>query len=242
MATDPLRGLLQHQPAIILDGAMGTEIERRGIDLTGSRLWSAQLLIDNPDVIRDIHLDYLRAGADVITTASYQVRRPHAIALQCYMGCPKVEQRPGLRRARQTHTAHLRSDTQPAQPPFPCLCTTQASLQGFADAGLSPSQAAEKIRLSVQLAAEARAAFLASPDGQASGRQRPLVGFSCGAYGAVLCDGSEFTGTYADTMAVQELMDWHLERLQPIIGNQDVSISHLLHCTTAVLHFIIQCV
>lgn len=55
--------LLATQGVVILDGAQGTELERRGVDLAGSRLWSAQLLIDNPDLVREITLDYLRAGS-----------------------------------------------------------------------------------------------------------------------------------------------------------------------------------
>ncbi len=55
--------LLATQGVVILDGAQGTELERRGVDLAGSRLWSAQLLIDNPELVRDVTLDYLRAGS-----------------------------------------------------------------------------------------------------------------------------------------------------------------------------------
>jgi homocysteine S-methyltransferase len=56
---------------VILDGAMATELEKRGADLN-HRLWSAKLLIENPSMIKEVHLDYLKAGADVITTSSYQ--------------------------------------------------------------------------------------------------------------------------------------------------------------------------
>ena len=42
----------------------GTELERRGPDLTDS-LWSARLLADDPEAIRRLHADYLAAGADV---------------------------------------------------------------------------------------------------------------------------------------------------------------------------------
>jgi homocysteine S-methyltransferase len=56
---------------MILDGALATELERRGADLKDG-LWSAKCLIDRPDLIRDVHLDYFRAGADVATTATYQ--------------------------------------------------------------------------------------------------------------------------------------------------------------------------
>jgi len=56
---------------VILDGGLATELERRGADLS-DRLWSARLLIDDPDLIRDVHEDYFRAGAQVATTATYQ--------------------------------------------------------------------------------------------------------------------------------------------------------------------------
>lgn len=56
----------------VLDGGMATELERRGYDLTGS-LWSAHVLDEAPEAIVAVHLDYLRAGADCIETASYQI-------------------------------------------------------------------------------------------------------------------------------------------------------------------------
>ena len=56
---------------MILDGALATELERRGADLSDA-LWSAKCLIERPDLIREVHLDYFRAGADVATSATYQ--------------------------------------------------------------------------------------------------------------------------------------------------------------------------
>lgn len=56
----------------VLDGALATELERRGHSLVGP-LWSAQVIDQAPEAIVAVHLDYLRAGADCITTASYQV-------------------------------------------------------------------------------------------------------------------------------------------------------------------------
>jgi homocysteine S-methyltransferase len=56
---------------VILDGALATELERRGADLNDA-LWSARVLLEDPDLIRQVHYDYLAAGADVLTTASYQ--------------------------------------------------------------------------------------------------------------------------------------------------------------------------
>src|SRR5450631_1558496 len=56
----------------VLDGAMATELEARGCDLS-SRLWSAQILQDSPDIVEAVHRSYLDAGADCLLTASYQV-------------------------------------------------------------------------------------------------------------------------------------------------------------------------
>jgi homocysteine S-methyltransferase len=56
----------------VLDGGMATELERRGCDISGP-LWSAHVLDSNPEKIAEVHLDYLRAGADCISTVSYQV-------------------------------------------------------------------------------------------------------------------------------------------------------------------------
>lgn len=62
---------LTERPFVVLDGAMATELEARGCDLADS-LWSAKVLMENPQLIRDVHLDYFRAGAQVAITASYQ--------------------------------------------------------------------------------------------------------------------------------------------------------------------------
>ena len=68
---NPIESILQKYPAIVLDGALATELERRGADLK-DKLWSAKLLIENPEMIRQLHMDYFLAGADCAITASYQ--------------------------------------------------------------------------------------------------------------------------------------------------------------------------
>lgn len=68
---NPLTAILAEHPFVLLDGAMATELEARGCDLTDS-LWSAKVLMENPQLIYDVHLDYFRAGAQVAITASYQ--------------------------------------------------------------------------------------------------------------------------------------------------------------------------
>jgi homocysteine S-methyltransferase len=59
------------QPHLVVDGALATELERRGADLRDP-LWSARVLVEQPELIRQVHLEYFHAGADVATTASYQ--------------------------------------------------------------------------------------------------------------------------------------------------------------------------
>ncbi len=68
---NPFAPILDAHGVVVIDGALATELERRGADLRDA-LWSARLLIDAPELIRAVHLDYLRAGADVLITASYQ--------------------------------------------------------------------------------------------------------------------------------------------------------------------------
>lgn len=65
--------MLLHAPdtVIILDGALATELARRGADIDDP-LWSAKVLLENPALIQQVHYDYFVAGADVAITASYQ--------------------------------------------------------------------------------------------------------------------------------------------------------------------------
>jgi homocysteine S-methyltransferase len=68
---DPLRRLVEEKGFALLDGALATELERRGADLHDA-LWSAKLLVEAPERIENVHYDYFLAGADVGTSASYQ--------------------------------------------------------------------------------------------------------------------------------------------------------------------------
>ena len=68
---NPIASILNHYPALVIDGALATELERRGCDLN-DELWSAKILLEQPEVIKQVHLDYFKAGADCAITASYQ--------------------------------------------------------------------------------------------------------------------------------------------------------------------------
>ena len=168
MYNNPFQPFLDQQGVVILDGAMATELETRGADLRDP-LWSAKILLEQPDLIYQIHYDYFVAGADVAITSSYQ-----------------------------------------------------ASFPGLAARGLTHTQAADLMRLSVQLASSARSQYNITHQPAS----QPLIAASVGPYGAYLHDGSEYTGNYGLTVA--ELMEWHRPRLAVLAA----SGADLLACET----------
>ncbi len=74
-----MTSLLEESDLVLLDGGLATEFERRGFDLR-HRLWSAHLLKADLATVKDVHLSYLSAGADVIATASYQASHAGCLA------------------------------------------------------------------------------------------------------------------------------------------------------------------
>jgi homocysteine S-methyltransferase len=155
MNRNPIQPFLEQQGVFILDGGLATQLEARGADL-GDDLWSARLLLDQPDLIRQVHYDYFVAGADCAISASYQ-----------------------------------------------------ATIPGFMKRGLTETAATDLLRLSVQLAIEARDSFWRD-EANRVGRLRPLVAASVGPYGAALANGSEYTGDY--DLDAEGLFHWHRRR------------------------------
>jgi homocysteine S-methyltransferase len=68
-----LKRLTEPRP-ILLDGATGSELDRRAVNVT-LPLWSARAILDAPDVLFQIHTDYLRAGAEIITANTFRTHR-----------------------------------------------------------------------------------------------------------------------------------------------------------------------
>jgi homocysteine S-methyltransferase len=68
---NPIASILDRFPALVIDGALATELEHRGFDLKDD-LWSAKILLEKPEAIKQLHYDYFKAGADCAITASYQ--------------------------------------------------------------------------------------------------------------------------------------------------------------------------
>ncbi|CAG2236957.1 BHMT2 [Mytilus edulis] len=88
----------------------------------------------------------------------------------------------------------------------------QASIEGFVKhAGVTEEQAYSLIKKSVQLAQQA-----VEEVSKVSGYTAKVAG-SVGAYGAILHDGSEYTGTYIDKMSVQEIKDCHRQRIKALV-------------------------
>lgn len=59
---------------VVLDGATGTELERRGVPMDDAA-WCAAALVTHPETVREVHEDYVRAGADVIITNTFPTSR-----------------------------------------------------------------------------------------------------------------------------------------------------------------------
>ena len=74
MPTQDILSRLEDGEKILMDGGTGSEIHRRGVDvMVGSSTnmlgtWSATANVEAPDVVQQIHADYMRVGADIVTT------------------------------------------------------------------------------------------------------------------------------------------------------------------------------
>ncbi|MCP5065608.1 MAG: homocysteine S-methyltransferase family protein [bacterium] len=98
---------------LVLDGATGTELERRGAPC-GLPLWSSGGLLHTPELVGEIHADYARAGCDLLTAASFRTQR--RTLTRCGMG----ERAPELTRlavalARQVHRGPVLGSAPPLE-------------------------------------------------------------------------------------------------------------------------------
>lgn len=93
MSYVPIKRKLDQGELVLLDGAVGTEILRR--DVT----WADHQLKKRPDVVQAIHADYINAGADVISTNTFQLTRRSFLdhfknlAHMRHIGSPDLETR-----------------------------------------------------------------------------------------------------------------------------------------------------
>jgi S-methylmethionine-dependent homocysteine/selenocysteine methylase/SAM-dependent methyltransferase len=61
--------LLAAERCVVLDGGIGTELP--GLRESDDRLWGVRAVVDDPDVVRDVHRRYVAAGCDVISTDTW---------------------------------------------------------------------------------------------------------------------------------------------------------------------------
>lgn len=113
-----LRERLAEQGVLILDGALATELERRGCNLQDS-LWSAKMLMEEPEKIRQVHEDYYRVGADIGISASYQASVPGFLARGYSAAQAREWIRNSVRLLREAGEAYWRAEGKAAGRPRP---------------------------------------------------------------------------------------------------------------------------
>ncbi len=69
MSYAPIKEKLDRGESVLLDGGVGTEILRRGV------YWRCHGIEQRPEMVQQVHEDYLRAGADVLRTDTFQLNR-----------------------------------------------------------------------------------------------------------------------------------------------------------------------
>ncbi len=96
MSYRPVEERLNRGDRVLLDGGVGTEIYRRGV------YWRSNGIERNPEVVRQVHADYIAAGADVITTNTFQLTRRsylnlfHDIEHMRHIGPEGLENKAGM--------------------------------------------------------------------------------------------------------------------------------------------------
>ena len=70
---EQLQRRLEAGETILMDGGMGSEFDRRG--LTTPTIWSGGPMITHPDLVREVHQDYIEAGAEIIITNTFSTGR-----------------------------------------------------------------------------------------------------------------------------------------------------------------------
>ena len=114
--------LLETQDVLILHGALGTELEALGYDISG-KLWSAKYLLEEPSIIQDIHETYIRAGAELVTTSSYQATLPglQEVGLSEAEARAVIAQTVDLAKAARDRVWASISDAEKSKRPYPLI-------------------------------------------------------------------------------------------------------------------------
>ena len=70
---EQLQSRLEAGETILMDGGMGSEIERRG--MISPTTWSGGPMLTHPELVKDIHQEYIEAGAEIIITNTFGTGR-----------------------------------------------------------------------------------------------------------------------------------------------------------------------
>ncbi len=74
---DALMRRIRDGEHILIDGATGTEIERRGVPQLDNA-WNGGGALSHPDIVREVHEDYIRLGAEIVISNTFATSR-HAL-------------------------------------------------------------------------------------------------------------------------------------------------------------------
>ncbi|WP_340014543.1 homocysteine S-methyltransferase [Paenibacillus sp. FSL K6-1318] len=195
---NPIEQILREHSVMILDGALATELEQHGCDLDDP-LWSARVLIENPDIIVQVHADYFRAGADCAITSSYQ-------ATVDGFSKKGIGEQDALDLIRKTVelAAQARDDV---------WAEVQSSLVGR-ESSTDQVVEAPSVRAETLKNEENKTDLTGDRKGDGL-RPRPIIAGSVGPYGAYLADGSEYIGHYG--VSDETLAAFHRPRIAALL-------------------------
>lgn len=121
MKVNTLRKRLANKEIVLLNGGTGTEILNRGYK-TKLPLWSAEILLTNPDVVQQIHTDYINAGAEIIVTDTFRTtqrtfakiglsgKKAREITL---LACQLAKK--AVKKSQSNHTVYIAGDVAPLE-------------------------------------------------------------------------------------------------------------------------------
>jgi homocysteine S-methyltransferase len=88
----PIKERLQAGRPFLIDGATGTELSRRGVDLN-TPSWTAGVILDQPDLLQQVHADYVAAGAELITANTFRTHARNLRSLNSPASAAKLTRR-----------------------------------------------------------------------------------------------------------------------------------------------------
>ncbi|PHJ19214.1 homocysteine methyltransferase, partial [Cystoisospora suis] len=174
---------------LLLDGGLGTHLRTLGAKFENSPVWSSQALVSAPSLIRQAHLDFYLAGADVAFTATYQA----SLKGLTQIGLSAAEAAETVRRA-----VVLADEAR------------QAAMAG----GPADSQEGEEGTGEKEVSDRGTREILGTIGGEEehSRRKKLKVILSNGSYGAALGGGEEYRGNYG--VPAEEIQAFHRWRLE----------------------------